>query len=203
MLVTDRRRAQIPLLEAIKLAIAGGVDVVQIREKDLSAPDGVRLASQIIEIVADRAAIVINSDVESARLLRTGLHLSDSELNGDLVDRSTLQPGTMIGRSIHRADEQPDPHYDYVLFGHIYPTASKSGSAPRGLAQLRHIVLRSGIPVWAIGGITAENVSDVIETGAMGVAVIGAILDSLDPEGAAREIRTAIDTASRSFAGER
>lgn len=193
MLVTDRRRSRLPIIEAIRASVAAGVDVIQIREKDLPPLERHRLASDIAEEVADRAAIVINSDIATAIALGLGVHMPDTGRDLDATTRSRLRPGALVGRSIHDTDLSLRVPYDYLLFGHIYATVSKPEQPPRGLDALQRSVAASSSPVWAIGGISAANAAETLSTGATGIAVIGAILGAADPEAATRDIRVAMD----------
>ncbi len=84
---------------------------------------------------------------------------------------------------------------DYLIVGHVFPTVSKPDSAPIGLDGLAAMVAAAPVPVLAIGGISAERISAVMNTGAYGVAVIGAIGTAADPETAAAELRREIDRA--------
>jgi len=193
MLVTDRRRSRRPIVEAVHAAVVGGVDVIQIREKDLPPLERLRLAADIAEVVADRAAIVINSDIAAAIELGLGVHLQETDPSPDATTRSRLRPGVLVGRSIHSIDLGLLGHCDYVLFGHVFATVSKPDRPPRGLSNLQRAVAASSYPVWAIGGVTAANAAQALYAGATGIAVIGAILDAADPEAATRSIRVAMD----------
>ncbi len=193
MLVTDRRRSRLPIVEAVQAAVAGGANVIQIREKDLPLLERLRLASDIVEAVADLAAIVVNSDVAAAIELGVGVHLPERGPDLDATTRSRLRHGALVGRSIHETDSRLTGHYDYMLFGHIFGTVSKPEQPPRGLHALQRAIAASLYPVWAIGGITAQTAAETVATGATGIAVIGAILDAADPEAASRALRAAMD----------
>ncbi|OPH59790.1 hypothetical protein BC351_20120 [Paenibacillus ferrarius] len=89
-----------------------------------------------------------------------------------------------IGISVHSAEEailREQEGADYVLFGHIYETKSKLGVMPRGLEELRHVADGVTLPIIAIGGITPERVSSVLEAGASGIAVMSGIWEAVDP----------------------
>jgi thiamine-phosphate diphosphorylase len=102
----------------------------------------------------------------------------------------------LVGRSVHTVDADVEERADYLLFGHIFATGSKPGLRPRGLQALAEVVEKHTKPAWAIGGITAANAGEVIDRGAQGIAVIGAILDAPDPRGATLALRSAIDRAA-------
>ena len=196
MLVTDRRRAGDGLLQIIDNAVGAGVDVVQIREKDLDVAELFALAREIVSIVNCRANVVVNSEISVALELGIGLHLPESaaSLGTDLVGQ--LGADVLIGRSVHSANRIDDERVDYLLFGHVFATSSKPDQPPRGLIDLAAVVQRTMTPVWAIGGITAGNAASVIERGARGIAVIGAILDADDPRAATVALRRDIDQAA-------
>lgn len=195
MLVTDRRRAGDSLLRAIDTAVASGVDVIQIREKDLPQAELLTLAYQIVSVVDGRAKVVVSSAFNVALELGIGLHLPESALplSDDLVRQ--LDPNVLIGRSIHSEATVAEERVDYLLYGHVFATSSKPDLRPRGLDGLAEAVGQSEKPVWAIGGITVGNAFSAIERGARGIAVIGAILDASDPRAATLALRAEIDRA--------
>src|SRR5215203_2142788 len=197
MLVTDRLRAGEALLSIVDVAVDAGVDVVQIREKDLLHADLLALAHRIVSIVDGRASVVVNSDVNVALNLNIGLHLPEAApmLSDWLAER--LNPNALVGRSIHSPHAGVEKCVDYLLFGHVFKTNSKLGQRPHGLDALTTIAGGTTMPVWAIGGITSDNAASVIEAGASGIAVIGAILDAPDPRTATRTLRSEIDRAAR------
>jgi thiamine-phosphate pyrophosphorylase len=84
---------------------------------------------------------------------------------------------------------------EYVTFGHVFPTTTHPGLPPRGLTELAQIVETVDVPVLAIGGITVDNLNDVLATGCAGVAVISAILSDPDPSLAAARLRSALDAS--------
>jgi thiamine-phosphate pyrophosphorylase len=107
----------------------------------------------------------------------------------------------LLGVSVHSLDEArraAGAGVDYVTFGHVYPTSSKPGTAPRGVRELAEIVDAVEIPVLAIGGIEAANVREVLATGAGGVAVISTVIAAEDPEHAARKLREAVNESKPS-----
>ncbi len=197
MLVTDRHRAGKAFLQSVDSAVDGGVDVVQIREKDLDHSSLLALARDIVTVVENRAKVVVNTDASVAIELEIGLHLPETSpaLSHDLENQ--LGDDVLVGRSIHSADKTDEERIDYLLFGHVFATTSKPDLQPRGLVKLAEIALRSTKPVWAIGGITAANAGSVIEHGAHGVAVIGAILGETDPHAATIALRREIDQATK------
>ena len=192
MLVTDHRRSVRPLPELVAAAVAGGVDAVQIREHDLSGPDLRALAERLRAVIAGRATLLVNSDLTLAVELGLGLHLPEAGI-ATAEARRRLGDLALLGRSVHSpAAATASAGVDYLIAGNVYETASKPGHPPLGLPGLSRIATATWSPVLAIGGITARRVPEVIAAGAHGVAVVGAIAGSADPERAAAALRAAI-----------
>lgn len=187
MLVTDRRDTDgRDLVAVVEAAVAGGVDTVQVREKDLADDELLALTESVQVAVAGRAKVLVNGRPSVARRLGVGLHLP-----GDRpapTDRGWL----LWGRSIHSAGEglcRAREGPDYLLVGPVFPTDSKPGHPGGGLSLVKETVdAAAPCPVLGIGGIDAGNAGAVIEAGAVGVAVRGALLRARDPEGVARSI---------------
>ncbi len=196
MLVTDRKRSRLPLAEAVARAVAGGVDLVQVREKDLPAAELFELVVSIRR-VAGRAVLLVNDRVDIALAAGAdGVHLPENGLPPG-VARRLLGPEPVLGRSAHdlailETGELEAGRLDYLLVGTVFPSPSHPGLPAAGTGIIADFAARSPVPVLGIGGITAANCGDVIAAGAAGVAVISAILDSEDPEGAARGLKAAM-----------
>jgi thiamine biosynthesis protein ThiS len=172
-------------------SLAGGVDVVQIREKALDHSDLRRLCRQVLEAGADPARIMVNGSPAIASKLGIGLHLSETA--GRPAQADAAQIG-LIARSVHSAESAETSSWvDFVIAGHIFESRSKPGMRPIGPSGLAAIVQKAPVPVIAIGGITPENVSAVMSTGASGVAVLSAINDVVDPETAARTLKRSLE----------
>jgi thiamine-phosphate pyrophosphorylase len=204
-LVTDRRLCQrLSLEEATVRAIEGGVNVVQLREKDLTAAELVPLAEHLRAITRDKALLIVNSHVDVALLCGAdGVHLPERGASV-AVTRRLAGDGFIIGRSAHSVEEAvraEEEGADYVQVGAIFPTRSHPGQAPAGLALLRSAVARVSIPIVAVGGITAGNVGQVMQARARGVAVISTILGSSSPGAAARRLAEAMIEAAAAPAG--
>jgi thiamine biosynthesis protein ThiS len=193
MLVTDRRRAGLPIVEVVRLAVTGGVDAVLIREKDLSQDELAALTREILDVVGDSERVLINGAPGIASELGTGLHLPEDAKLSD-VERSRLAEGALVGRSVHDvASARGSVGFDYVIAGHVFETGSKAGLPVLGLNGLSAIVAAAPCPVLAIGGILPGTVSNVLASGAYGVAVMSGICASLDPERKTREYRDALN----------
>ena len=195
MLITDRHRSGPELLTMLDSVLDEGIDILQIREKDLAHTDLIEFGRDIVSLVNGRAAVVINSDLAAASLLGTGIHLPERRAALEPSDYERLAPGALVGRSIHGSPFLDTERLDYLLFGHVFDTQSKPGLSPRGLEHLAHVVSASRIPVWAVGGILADNAASTIRAGAAGVAVIGAILDAPEPGQEVRRLRAAMKSA--------
>ena len=196
-LVTDRRRLcsdtrsfeaeRRGLVEQARRAAADGVDLIQIRERDLEAADLVFLVAELVAVTAGSSTrVVVNDRIDIA----LATHAAGAHLRGDSVSveaaRRLLPPPLLVGRSVHTVEEaRAAEGADYVIAGTVFPSASKTSSAGSvellGLDGLRAIVNASPVPVLGIGGITPDRIADVLGTGAAGIAAIGLFIDSLKP----------------------
>jgi thiamine-phosphate pyrophosphorylase len=186
-LVTDRRRlaATAPsttLAEFVGTAADAGVDLIQIRERDMEAGDLVDLVKGCVGAAEKTsAAIVVNERADVAMAAGAhGVHLrSDSFDAGRL---RTLVPSTfIIGRSLHDAGEAAattrQGGTDYVILGTMFPTESKPRSVRlQTLQTMTGLAAASPVPVLPIGGITLDRAAEVARAGAHGVAAIGLFL---------------------------
>ncbi|MDE2860964.1 MAG: thiamine phosphate synthase [Chloroflexota bacterium] len=192
-LVTDRHLCGAEALEAtVDAAVSGGVDLVQLREKDLPAGELLRLARSLRRITRGRAALVINDRLDVALAAEAdGLHLPEASIS--VADARAVAPShLMISKAVHDAagaSEADAEGADMLVLGTVFDTASKPGAESGGLALVREATRGVRAPVLAIGGIGPANAGSVIEAGASGVAVISAIMSAADPESAARELK--------------
>jgi thiamine-phosphate pyrophosphorylase len=184
--------------ELARLAIAGGAGAIQLRDKRLAHEDLVTAARKTLAVCRrEGTPLIVNDNVAvAAEVGADGVHLGREDAS--IVEaRAILGPAAVIGGSAGSVDDAlavEDEGADYIGFGHIYETGSKRKKGPPvGLDALRQVSEAVAIPVIAIGGITAETAGDVINAGAWGVAVIGAVCGSDDPEFATRAIRAAVD----------
>lgn len=199
-LITDRRLCHsLSLEEAVVRAVGGGVNVVQLREKDLTAAQLVPLADRLRAITQDKALLIVNSRLDVALLCAAdGVHLPE---RGPSVaaTRHLAGDGFIIGRSVHSVEEAvkaQEEGADYVQVGAIFPTRSHPGLPAAGLGLLGSVAARVTIPIVAVGGISAGNVGEVMQAGARGAAVISAILGSPSPAAAARRLAEAMVEAT-------
>jgi thiamine-phosphate diphosphorylase len=196
MLVTDRRLAEgeAALVEAVAEAVEGGVNAVQLREKDLASEELLPLALRLWAVTHGRALLLINGPLEVALAAEAeGVHLPEAAPPIDRPARPLL-----VGRSVHSREAAElawAECSDYLIAGPVFQTRSHPGAAPSGLALVEAIAGAVAVPVLAIGGITPERVDDVLHAGASGVAVISAILGAGSAGAAARGLREALEEA--------
>ncbi len=178
-------------LELAQLAIAGGADTIQLREKTGETREMIRVADEV-RAFCKRAGVtfIVNDRVDVAIASRAdGVHLGQNDFPIPLA-RTLLGEEAVIGGSAGNMEEARKcllEGADYIGFGPVYPTASKEDAGPAsGLDLLKRVVEEIPLPIVAIGGITRENAPQVIRTGAHGIAVISAVCCQRDPEEAAR-----------------
>jgi thiamine-phosphate pyrophosphorylase len=183
-LVTPARPDLAGFLEA---AIAGGVDVVQLREKDLPDGETLRALETAREVTARLGVpLVVNDRPDLAVLVAADfVHVGQDDLPVSAVRRFEVR----VGLSTHAPEEIDAADADYLGVGPVYATPTKVGRPPVGLELVRYAAARARVPWFAIGGVDATNVRDVVAAGAERVAVVRAIGEAADPERAARELR--------------
>lgn len=196
-LITDRKRVRGGLLPAVRAALRGGVDWVQVREKTGPARDLYEAALGILPHARRAGAgVLVNDRVDVALATGAdGVHLAVKSLPPHIV-RELAGERLLVGASVHNLAEAREAVHggaDYVTFGHVYSTSSKPGLPPRGVRELAEIVESVDVPVLAIGGIDLSNLEEVLGTGVSGISLISAILASPAPEKVARGLREALD----------
>lgn len=193
-LITDRHqtagRPFVPLLEE---AMAAGVKAVQLREKDLPTRALLELAGELLSLTRKyHGLLFVNDRIDVVLAVGAdGVHLRSDSLPVRIA-RQLLGPTRWIGVSAHTVEEVLQAQTngaDFVVLGPVYETPSKRPFGdPIGLRPLEEAGRRSTIPIFAIGGITAERVSEVRGHGASGVAVVSAILASENIDRATRRL---------------
>ena len=179
-------------IEAAGQVIQGGATSIQLRDKLLSKRELLPIARQLRGLCAEHNVLFIVNDYLDLVLATDadGLHLGQDDLPVE-VARKLLAIDKLLGRStrtVEQAVAAESDGADYVAVGSIYPSPSKETATVVGLERLRQIKQAVSLPLVAIGGITKDNVAEVIAAGASSVAVIGAILQAEDVETAARQI---------------
>ncbi len=203
-LITDRRLcSDLSLEEAVAEAVGGGVDVVQLREKDLPANELLRLAKKVRAAIQGKALFLINDSLDVALACGAdGVHLPERGLPVAAARR--LAGGHfIIGRSVHSVEEArraQDEGADYVQVGAIFASRSHPDAPPAGLRLLEEVAEAVSIPILAVGGITADNAGQAVRAGASGAAVISAILGAPSPGKAARRLAEAMVEAAAALA---
>lgn len=186
-------------LARIRAAVEGGVDILQIRTKELDGGAYARLAERVGAIAAHaNIPFIVNDRVDVALGVNaTGVHLGQKDVAVDLARR--ILPHGIIGRSSHEsahALKAIEERADYFAVGPVWETPTKPGRKASGLKYVREVAsLRPDIPWYAIGGIDAGNIHEVIDAGARRIACVRAILDARDPAAAAAGLRAALDGA--------
>ena len=184
--------------ELAELAIAGGADTIQFRQKEGATRVLIRMAEHMQRLCAGAGVtFIVNDRVDVAIAAgANGVHLGQEDFPIPLA-RKLLGEEAIIGGSASTLEEARQcllDGADYVGFGPVFPTASKQDAAPAsGLDLLRRVVDAIPLPIIAIGGITQENASRVAKAGVHGIAVISAVCCQKDPEEATLCLRRLLE----------
>lgn len=186
-------------VEVVDAAIAGGVDVVQLREKSATGRERYELGLEVRERTAGaEVPLIVNDRVDLALAIDAdGVHLGDDDLPIP-VARELLGDEPIIGRSVSTVAAARDAEVagaDYLGVGAVFATSSKDVTdeqAEIGVERIGEITDAVSIPCVAIGGISTANAAAAVAAGADGVAVISAITAAESPEAAARELGAAV-----------
>lgn len=180
-----------------KLAIKGGADVIQLRDKSLSTSKLIQTAIKIAALCRKhKVTFLINDRFDVALVSNAdGVHLGMEDIPVKEA-RKLLGKNKIVGGTAHTLTEAKKCEKDgadYIGYGHIYPTKTKyKPEKPKGTEQLKSIVSKIGIPVIAIGGISPENIEEVMTTGVHGAAVVGSVLKSNNPISTLKQLRKEI-----------
>ena len=182
-LVTDRRRRS-PIDQA-REAAAAGIDIFQIRERDLDARDLGVLTTAVLALTRGSAVkVVVNDRVDVALTCGAdGVHLRGDSVPAGRI-RGLTPDGFLIGSSVRSAGEAGEAASasDYLIAGTVFPTTSKSGATEfLGLDGLAAVARATTIPVLAIGGMSIDRAGEVASAGAGGLAAIGLFADANRP----------------------
>jgi thiamine-phosphate pyrophosphorylase len=213
-LCTDARRERGDLAQFADAALAGGVDIVQLRDKGsvgeqrfgpLEARDELEACAILADAARRHGALfAVNDRADIARASGADvLHLGQGDLP-PAVARDIVGPDTVVGLSTHDADQvaaaadsSTSGQADYFCVGPCWPTPTKPGRTAPGLGLIRAAAaLETGKPWFAIGGIDAQRLLEVLEAGARRIVVVRAITAAEDPRAAAQQLRSALLAAS-------
>ena len=197
-LVTNRYQDSLEsFLEKVETACRSGVTMIQLREKNLTTNQYYHLAKQVKEITdAYQVPLIIDDRLDVCLAVdAAGLHIGDDELPVS-VARQVLGPKKILGvtaKTVKRALEAEEGGADYLGTGAIFPTTTKENAPITLISTLKTICQRVAIPVVAIGGLTSENIDQLIGTGIAGVAVVRDLMQAEDIEAKTQAFLTKLD----------
>ncbi|MEU9799581.1 thiamine phosphate synthase [Streptomyces sp. NPDC051000] len=193
-LCTDARKRQGDLPEFLDAVLAGGVDIVQLRDKGMEAGEELEHLQVFAEAARRHGRLLaVNDRADVAHAIGSDvLHLGQGDIPVPAA-RAILGPDVLIGRSCHSESEVDaavaEPGVDYFCTGPCWPTPTKPGRHAPGLDLVRHAAsLTQDRPWFAIGGIDAGNLDEVLDAGATRVVVVRALTEASDPGAAAAEL---------------
>jgi thiamine-phosphate pyrophosphorylase len=194
-LCTDRRVERGDLEGFLDAVLRGGVDIVQLRDKEADEV-AVRAAAATFRAAANRhaALFVLNDEPElAAEVGADGVHVGQDDAPPE-VARAAVGPQALVGRSTHATgeiDRALAEDCDYFAVGPVHATPTKQGRPPIGLAPLRHAAASAGDRPWFVtGGMAADTAPAVLATGARRLVVVRELTGATDPEARARELAT-------------
>lgn len=190
------------MLSVARAALDGGATVIQLRDKTASTRTLIEEGQALCTLTRERGALfIVNDRIDVALALDAdGAHVGQDDMPVKFA-RQLLGPDRILGVSaatIEEADEAVAGGADYLGVGPIFTTQGKADAGlPTGVHLLTELAERYPVPLVAIGGITAENATEIVRAGAAGVAVITAVVYAEDIAAASRQLRLAIDTARK------
>ena len=197
-LVTNRYQDSVEsFLKKVETACRSGVTIVQLREKNLTTNQYYQLAKEVKEITdAYQVPLIIDDRLDVCLAVdAAGLHIGDDELPVS-VARQVLGPDKILGvtaKTVKRALEAEEGGADYLGTGAIFPTTTKENAPITLISTLKTICQTVAIPVVAIGGLTSENIDQLIGTGIAGVAVVRDLMQAEDIEAKTQAFLTKLD----------
>lgn len=182
--VTNRKLCLDDFFQRIEAIASAGVDAILLREKDLSEVEYSVFAERCRKICAKyQTKLILNSFVQTAIAMQLPVQMPvQTFLSLSTSDRENI---IAVGASVHSQEEAIQAEKagaEWLIAGHIFPTTCKPGMPPRGLGFLRAICESVQIPTYAIGGITADKLKQLQETGAAGCCVMSALMQCNDPK---------------------
>lgn len=197
-LVTERSLLQnIELEQAVEEAILGGTTLVQLREKNISTMEFYKIAVNIKKITDQyNVPLIIDDRLDIALAVdAAGIHVGQSDMPCDIA-RKLVGKDKIVGvsaGSVEEALKAQKDGADYLGVGAVFPTGTKKDATDVSIETLKEIVEKVNIPVVAIGGVSADNVDKLADTGIDGISVISAILGKKDVRKAAKELKEAVE----------
>jgi len=202
-LVTSPKRPVSKLLEIVEASLEGGVSLVQLRDKGAYSDEERTEAGRGLRELCHRFDVpfLVNDDPQLARRLEAdGVHVGREDPSPRIA-RALLGPRALVGVTVYGgpAEERQaqEAGADYVAIGPFYPSPTKPEEPVLPLHVLDQVVVRSRLPVFAIGGIDAERAAFLARHGIAGVAVVSSIMDAPDPKEAAAALRKALEEGRR------
>jgi len=183
----------------LRAALSGGVDIVQLREKNLERAEIERAAATFRRVCDTYSApFIVNDDPDLARACDAdGVHVGQDDASVEEA-RELLGPDAIVGLSTHSPEQiaaAADRPADYISVGPIWETPTKEGRPAVGLELISHAAEQAARPFFAIGGIDPSNAGRVVEAGARRLCVVRTIRDAAEPAAAAEELRRALGAA--------
>ncbi len=200
MLVTHRENASLTdYLDFIKKCVSSGVTCIQLREKNAEPAFKLQFAQQLKQVLAPyNIPLIINDDLDLAiQVDACGVHLGQTDGSPEIA-RTKLGSKKLIGLSIEAEDELHQANHldlNYVAASAVFPTQNKNNlKTIWGIDGVHKLCKQTRHPLMGIGGITESNLTQVMQAGAQGVAVIGALHEASDPIAMAITLRKIIDS---------
>jgi thiamine-phosphate pyrophosphorylase len=184
----------------LRAALGGGVDIVQLREKELGRAEILRAAATFRRIADTYSALfIVNDDPDLARACDAdGVHVGQDDASAEEA-RELLGPDAIIGLSTHSEEQiaaAAERPVDYISVGPIWETPTKAGRPAVGLELIGHAAEHAPHPFFAIGGIDEGNAEQVVGAGAERLCAVRAIRDAVEPGAAAGALRRAFGSAA-------
>ncbi|MGI8706678.1 MAG: thiamine phosphate synthase [Actinomycetota bacterium] len=198
-LVAPVRLTAAPLIDLVDELVSAGVDLIQLREKEMEAGDLLRIGAPLQEAcTAAGVPFIVNDRPDVAVTLGAdGVHVGQNDLPVDAVRR--IFPAGIVGLSTHAPSEVDGSlradGLDYIAVGPVHETPTKPGRPAAGLDLVRYAARQVALPWFAIGGIERSNLETVMEAGARRVVVVRAITQAPDPVSAAARLKELLLTA--------
>lgn len=194
--ITDRRLK--PEIESVREALEGGATSIQLRIKNASTREMIKIGKRIRELTKEYDALYFVDDRLDVALATNadGVQLGPEDMPISLARE--IAPNLIIGASVYSLEEAlqaEKERADYLGAGSVFPTPTKAGVRVIRVEGLRKIVESVKIPVVAIGGINHKNARDVLKTGVDGIAIISAIMGAEDVKKATEEMKKIIEEA--------